>query len=607
MAKDYRKIIQLLKPYPLRLSAIALLNLVSVLFSIFSITMIAPFLSIIFNPESMMTSLPEPSFNADTLIAFLQYAIGLVVREKGTAFALGTVILFVFLLFALKNIFSYLSIVCSVPMRSRITQQLREKCYDRLLILPLSFYGKKRKGDLLSRVINDIQEVDTSILQYVQQLLKELLTLLLFFGMLLFIHVKFTLFVLAVIPIGGLIISSIQRKLKKKSLAAKQQESLILTLSEESIYGLKVIKAFNGIRHRMGQFAKENGKYNRILIKINRLKDLSSPISDFLGMCMVVIILIAGSRLLSTNSRFTAEIFITYLILFTQIINPIKIIAEANANFKKGFASLQRIEELLQAEEEIKEKANAKGINELEEGICFENVGFSYADKKVLQHLSFKIPKGKTVAICGPSGAGKSTIADLLPRFYDVCEGSIRVGKTDIRDLKINELRQLFSIVSQESILFNDTLFNNIALGRPETDVEAVWKAAQMAQIDEFIRGLDQGMQTEVGDRGMKLSGGERQRINIARAFLRNAPILILDEATSALDATSERQVQQAINQLMRDKTCLIIAHRLSTIRLADVILVLEEGKIIERGNHETLMAANGRYKKMVDLQSFME
>ena len=249
------------------------------------------------------------------------------------------------------------------------------------------FYGKKRKGDLLSRVINDIQEVDTSILQYVQQLLKELLTLLLFFGMLLFIHVKFTLFVLAVIPIGGLIISSIQRKLKKKSLAAKQQESLILTLSEESIYGLKVIKAFNGIRHRMGQFAKENGKYNRILIKINRLKDLSSPISDFLGMCMVVIILIAGSRLLSTNSRFTAEIFITYLILFTQIINPIKIIAEANANFKKGFASLQRIEELLQAEEEIKEKANAKGINELEEGICFENVGFSYADKKVLQHL----------------------------------------------------------------------------------------------------------------------------------------------------------------------------------------------------------------------------
>ena len=211
------------------------------------------------------------------------------------------------------------------------------------------------------------------------------------------------------------------------------------------------------------------------------------------------------------------------------------------------------------------------------------------------------------MAICGPSGAGKSTIADLLPRFYDVCEGSIRVGKTDIRDLKINELRQLFSIVSQESILFNDTLFNNIALGRPETDVEAVWKAAQMAQIDEFIRGLDQGMQTEVGDRGMKLSGGERQRINIARAFLRNAPILILDEATSALDATSERQVQQAINQLMRDKTCLIIAHRLSTIRLADVILVLEEGKIIERGNHETLMAANGRYKKMVDLQSFME
>ena len=601
----------MLRPYPARLCSITLLNIFSVIFSIFSITMLAPFLSIIFNTNPNVATqasgkAPTVSFSSDSLIAWLQYHLGQLVANRGTAFALAAVILLVFILFILKNIFSYLSTACAIPMRTQITQSLRERCYKHLMDLPLSFYGKVRKGDILSRAINDIQEVDNSILQYVQQLIREIITLLLFFSMLLFLNLKFTLFVLITIPVMGLIISSIQRKLKKKSMAAKQQESVMLTLSEESVYGLKIIKAFNSIRHQTALFVQENAKYNRILIKINRLKDLSSPLSDFLGMCLVVLILIMGSRLIVQDNQFRAEIFITYLILFTQIINPIKIIADANANFKKGFASLHRIDELLQSEETIVELPDAIGINTFEKSIRFEHVNFAYQDKQVLFDLNFEIPKGKMVAICGNSGSGKSTIADLPPRFYDVSDGNVYVDDIDVRKYKINDLRAIFSIVSQESVLFNDTIFNNIALGQPEATEEAVWKAAEMAQIASFIRGLEMGLQTEVGDRGMKLSGGQRQRINIARAFFKNAPILILDEATSALDSTSEKMVQDSINRLMQHKTSIVIAHRLSTIYAADEILVLDEGRIKERGTHHQLVQMGGIYKKLVDLLPFV-
>lgn len=605
MEKDYQKIGRLLRPYPFRLLCITILNIFSVVFSIFSITMLAPFLSIIFNQAPVCTERPDIEFSSESLIALLQYKLGSVVETKGTTYALAAVIIFVFLLFVLKNIFSYLSIACSVPMRTKITKNLRDKCYQHLLILPLSFYDKSHKGDVMSRVINDIQEVDNSILQYVQQLIKEVITILFFFGMLLFLNLKFTFFVLVTIPIIALIISSIQRKLKKKSITAKQQESKMLAMTEESIYGLKIIKAFNSISYQLSKFIDENIKYNRILVKINRLKDLSSPLSDFLGMCLVVIILIAGSQMIAKDSGFSAEIFITYLILFTQIINPIKIIADANANFKKGFASMQRIDELLKADEKIKEVPDACHINSFEKSIRFEHVNFAYDEKQVLFDINFEIPKGKMIAICGNSGSGKSTIADLLPRFYDIAEGAVYIDDIDIRNIKLNDMRAVFSIVSQESILFNDTLFNNIAMGQPDATDDEVWKAAEMAQIDDFIRGLELGMQTEVGDRGMKLSGGQRQRINIARAFLKNAPILILDEATSALDANSEKLVQNAITNLMKDKTSIVIAHRLSTIFAADEILVLEEGRIKEHGTHQQLIQHGGLYKKLVDLQTF--
>ena len=605
MNKDYRKIGRLLKPYGGRLCCIVILNIFSVCFSIFSITMLAPFLSLIFNPENMLTEAPALHFSSESLIGGLQYLLGQVVLRKGSGFALVCVILFIFGLFLLKNAFAYLSMMCTVPMRTSILKNLRDRCFHRLLVSPLSFYAQSKKGDVMSRVINDIQEVDNAILQYVQQLFKEVLTFLLFFAMLLFIHWKFTLFVLLSLPVAALIISSVQKSLKRHSTTAKQAEGSMLSLTEESIYGLRVIKAFNNIAGRNAHFRKENQAYNRLIIKINRLRDLSSPLSDFIGMCMVVILLIAGSFLITGTHGFSAEVFITYLVLFTQIINPVKVIADATASFKKGFASLQRIDELLQTDEKIVEKPDAHPVQGLKDGIRFCDVNFAYGEKTVLKHISFDIPRGKTIALCGSSGSGKSTIADLLPRFYDVTSGSIQVDGTDLRDLKIDELRNLFGIVSQESILFNDTLFNNIAFGHPESTEADVWKAVEAAQLGVFVRSLKDGLQTEVGDRGLKLSGGQRQRISIARAFLKNAPVLILDEATSALDTASERQVQQAISRLMKGKTTLAIAHRLSTIADADEILVLDDGEIRERGSHRELMQRGGIYSQMVRLQGF--
>lgn len=605
MAGDYRKTARLLKPYGGRILIILLLNAFAVFFSIFSITMLAPFLALVFNPAEMVTTPPEPHFSSEYLMDGLQYMLGRVVQARGASFALIAVILFIFTLFLLKNCFVYLSMRCTVPMRTRILKSLRDQCFQRLMTAPLAYYTHNRKGDILSRVINDIQEVDNSILQYVQQLFKEVLTLLLFLCMLFFIDWKFTLFVLVTLPLAALLISLVQKRLKRHAVTARQEEGKMVALSEESLYGLRIIKAFNNIGERSDNFRKKNDNYNRLLVRINRLRDLSSPLSDFIGMVMVIILLIAGSFLITGNHGLTAEVFITYLVLFSQIINPVKTIADTTASFKKGFAALQRIDELLQMEDNIIDLPDARPINDIHDRIRFDHVDFSYGDGAVLKGVDFTIPKGKVVALCGQSGSGKSTIADLLPRFFDVTGGSIQIDGIDLRKLKLNNLRQLFSIVSQESILFNDTIANNIAFGRPETCEDEIWEAADAAQIGDFIRGLDDGLQTVVGDRGIKLSGGQRQRISIARAFLKNAPVLILDEATSALDSEAEKKLQATIGRLMKGKTVLIIAHRLSTIVDADEILVLEEGEIKERGTHQSLMEADGIYSRMVQLQAF--
>lgn len=602
--KDYKKLFVLLRPYSFRLGLAVFFNLLYTIFSIASISLLAPFLSLIFNQIPLTLEEPIFSFTSGGVILYVKYLLSQIIINHGVFRALIILVLSVFVFFLLKNIFYYISMWIIIPVRGNLIKDLRNKAYWRILILPLSFYSEHRKGDILTRVINDVQDIDFYILRSLQQLFREPIVILLFLSTLFFINYEFTLFVLIAIPIAGYVINRLQRTLKQKSLTAKEKQSNMLSLYEESIYGLRIIKAFNAINGMYKRFTNLNQFYSKTQIKINRRRDLSSPMSEFLGSCIVILILLYGGQMiLKPNNSFSAEMFITYIVLFTQIINPAKTISEATANFKKGFASLTRIEQLILSEEKIIEDSEAQDISEFKSHIHFHNVSFSYEEKLVLDSINITIPKGKIIAICGSSGSGKSTLVDLLPRFYDPTQGSIYIDDIDIKKLKINQLRSLFGIVSQENILFNDTIFNNIAFGLKNINKQHVIEAAKIANIYSFINTLPEGFDTVVGDRGMKLSGGQKQRISIARAILKNPPILILDEATSSLDSESELLVQQALNNLMQNRTSIVIAHRLSTISAADEILVLEEGKIVEQGTHQELIQLNGRYKDLIDLQ----
>ncbi|MBP7101712.1 MAG: ABC transporter ATP-binding protein [Bacteroidales bacterium] len=605
---DYKKLFSLLRPYSFKLTIAIFLNILYVIFSIVSISLLAPFLSLLFNQIPLTLQKPMLDFTSAALMQYAQYYLSQIIISKGLFSALSILILSVFVFFLLKNVFYYFSMWVIIPVRNNLIRDLRNKAYPRILILPLSFYSENRKGDILTRVINDVQDVDFFILRSLQQVFREPISILFFLGTLFFINFEFTFLVLFTIPIAGFVISRLQRKLKQKSLKVKEKQSEMLSMTEESIYGLRIIKAFNAIPGMMKRFITLNDSYSKLLIKINRRRDLSSPMSEFLGSCIVIFILLFGGRMvLDDNNSFSAEMFITYIVLFTQIINPAKTISEATANFKKGFASLHRIETLIQSEEKILELPNAQSISTFTTNISFKNVHFAYEDKTILNNISLVIPKGKTIAVCGSSGAGKSTLVDLLPRFYDVIKGEILIDGIDIRHLKIDDLRSLFGIVSQESILFNDTIFNNIAFGLKEAKIEQVVEATKIANIYSFITELENGFDTIVGDRGIKLSGGQKQRISIARAILKNPPILILDEATSALDSESEILVQNALNNLMKNRTSIVIAHRLSTILAADDILVLEHGEIVEKGTHQDLIKQNGIYSNLIHLQEFKD
>ncbi|NLJ81705.1 MAG: ABC transporter ATP-binding protein [Bacteroidales bacterium] len=602
--KDYKKLFVLLRPYSFRLGLAVFFNLLYTIFSIASISLLAPFLSLIFNQIPLTLEEPIFSFTSGGIILYVKYLLSQIIINHGVFRALIILVLSVFVFFLLKNIFYYISMWIIIPVRGNLIKDLRNKAYWRILILPLSFYSEHRKGDILTRVINDVQDIDFYILRSLQQLFREPIVIVLFLSTLFFINYEFTLFVLIAIPIAGYVINRLQRTLKQKSLTAKEKQSNMLSLYEESIYGLRIIKAFNAINGMYKRFTNLNQFYSKTQIKINRRRDLSSPMSEFLGSCIVILLLLYGGQMiLKPNNSFSAEMFITYIVLFTQIINPAKTISEATANFKKGFASLTRIEQLILSEEKIIEDSEAQDISEFKSHIHFHNVSFSYEEKLVLDSINITIPKGKIIAICGSSGSGKSTLVDLLPRFYDPTQGSIYIDDINIKKMKINQLRSLFGIVSQENILFNDTIFNNIAFGLKNIDKQHVIEAAKIANIYSFINTLPEGFETIVGDRGMKLSGGQKQRISIARAILKNPPILILDEATSSLDSESELLVQQALNNLMENRTSIVIAHRLSTIFSADKIVVLEEGKIVEQGTHQELIQLNGRYKDLIDLQ----
>jgi subfamily B ATP-binding cassette protein MsbA len=587
-------------------------NILAIVFSLFSFSMIVPFLNLLFNPENLTTVKPEFALDTDSLLAMLDYYVSYIIILKGQSTALVFICLLLVIAFFLRNITTYFALYFMVGARAGTIQDIRNDLYKKIMILPLSFYSKHKKGDIMARITTDVQEIEVSIISYLDTFIKSPITILAYFAYMLGVSWRLTLFVVLLLPIGGLIIGWIGKSLKKDSLDGQNRFAGMLATIEETIGGLRIIKAFNAIGYSSEKFNEQNGLYTRVIKYVNRKRDLSSPMSEFLSSIIIAIVVWFGATLIldaaatpGAEPSITAANFIAYIVVFSQIISPAKSFSQGFYSLQKGMASADRIFEVLDAEEVIVEKQDALEIPDFKESIIYNNVSFHYNEVDVLHNIDLTIPKGKMIALVGESGGGKSTLVDLLPRFYDVSEGHILIDGTDIRDFKISDVRGLMGIVSQESILFNDTVFNNIAFGLEHATREAVIEAAKIANAHDFIMEMEDGYDTVIGDRGMNLSGGQRQRISIARAVLKNPPILILDEATSSLDTESERLVQEALAKVMTNRTSIVIAHRLSTIQNADEILVMVKGHIVERGKHEELIEKGGVYKRLTDLQSF--
>jgi len=583
-----------------------LFNLLGIFFGLFTITLAIPFLGLLFGTEKPVVELPDFRFSAEYIQAAFNYFITNVIQESGREAALIKMSLMVLLMFFLKNLCRYMAMYFLAPVRNGVIMDIRNALFDKVLILPLSFYSNERKGDIMARMNNDVQEIEWSVIGAIEMIFRDPPTVIIYLVTLFVMSPELTLFSLILIPLAGLLIGKIGKSLKRSSDVGMKKTGDLLSIIEETLGGLRIIKAFRAESQLNQRFTGMNNDLRRVMNRIYRKKDLASPLSELMGSGVIVAIMwYGGSAVLSGSSSLSPEVFMTFILLFTQILPPIKAITQAYYNLQKGRASMDRVNQILDAENTIPEKENAQHIQSLQSKVEFKNVSFDYSGSPIINGVDFELDKGKTIALVGPSGSGKSTLADLLSRFYDVKSGQITIDGKDLRDLKLSDLRGLMGIVSQESILFNDSVFNNIALGNPDATMEAVIEAAKLANAHDFISGLEDGYFTVIGDRGSKLSGGQRQRLSIARAVLKNPDILILDEATSALDTESERLVQDALSVLMKNRTSLVIAHRLSTIRHADEILVLELGKIIERGTHDELISHGGMYKRLCDLQEF--
>ncbi len=581
-------------------------NLLGIFFGLFTITLAIPFLGLLFGTEKPVVELPDFKFSAEYLQTAFNYFITNVIQESGREAALIKMSLMVLLMFFLKNLCRYMAMYFLAPVRNGVIMDIRNALFDKVLILPLSFYSNERKGDIMARMNNDVQEIEWSVIGAIEMVFRDPPTVIIYLVTLFLMSPELTLFSLILIPLAGLLIGKIGKSLKRSSDVGMKKTGDLLSIIEETLGGLRIIKAFRAESQLNQRFTGMNNDLRRVMNRIYRKKDLASPLSELMGSGVIVAIMwYGGSAVLSGSSSLSPEVFMTFILLFTQILPPIKAITQAYYNLQKGRASMDRVNQILDAENTIPEKENAQHIQSLQSKVEFKNVSFDYSGAPIINGVDFQLDKGKTIALVGPSGSGKSTLADLLSRFYDVKSGQITIDGKDLRDLKLSDLRGLMGIVSQESILFNDSVFNNIALGNPDATMEAVIEAAKLANAHDFISGLEDGYFTMIGDRGSKLSGGQRQRLSIARAVLKNPDILILDEATSALDTESERLVQDALSVLMKNRTSLVIAHRLSTIRHADEILVLELGKIIERGTHDKLISHGGMYKRLCDLQEF--
>jgi len=572
-------------------------NFLAIVFATFSLMSVAPVLKILFTADKTTVK------GTGILAEAQQFVTDLILKYKPIN-ALILIVSVIIIATLLKNLFLYLSRYILMPLRNNVLRRLRNDLFVKTISLPIGFFTEERKGDLISRMTNDINEVELSIMATLEVFIREPLTIIFTLGSMIIISPQLTLFLVLFLPVIGFIISLIGKSLKKRSTLAQEQLGDLLGVLDETLSGLRILKAFNAERQQHSRFSKINDLIYKTRNQISLRQELGSPLSETVGVIAVGIILWYGGMLIfSGQTTMTGEWFIGYIILFTQIINPLKNLSNSFLNIKKGSAALERIEHLLNATNVITEAEHPKSINEFKEKIQFDHVGFNYGERRILQDINITVHKGKTIALVGASGAGKSTLVDLVPRFHDVTSGTLWIDGIDVKEYKLEDLRKLMGIVSQEPILFNDTIYNNITLGTEGATQAQVEDAARIANAHNFILQKPEGYQTIVGDRGTKLSGGERQRITIARAVLKNPPVLILDEATSSLDTESERLVQNAINTLMQNRTCIVIAHRLSTVQHADEIIVLQDGMIMERGTHNELLHKRGHYHKLVEMQ----
>lgn len=591
-------------------------NILSVVFSLFSLTMLFPFMQILLMGDDptvfqiVKKGVPAFQLSANSLADIVNYYIAWMIVEHGKLQALIWICLFVVGTIFFKNMFRYFGMFFIAPIRNGVVKDMRNKMYNKVLQLPLSYYSEERKGDIISRMTVDVQEIEWSIMQSLEMIFRDPVTILIFLGTLVVISPQLSIFSFILLPISGLLIGRIGKSLRRSSQKSKEKMGLLLSIMEETLSGLRIIKGFNAEKRMAEYFRRENQQLNNLSVRVYRKTDLASPLSEFMGVSVLVIILYFGGKLvLGNDPSLNASMLILYIAVFAQLLDPAKSFTTAYYNVQKGLASAERIDKILNAEVTIRDNDHPLSKQSFEREIEYKHVSFAYREAQVgwvLNDINLKIEKGKTIALVGQSGSGKTTLADMLPRFYDPSQGQILIDGTDIKALKLHDLRDLMGIVTQESILFNDTVYGNIAFGIENITEQQVIEAAKVANAHDFISQMPEGYQTNIGDRGNKLSGGQRQRISIARAVLKNPPILILDEATSALDTESERLVQDALNKLMKNRTSVVIAHRLSTIQHADEIIVMQKGQLIERGTHAELLQRNGAYKKLHDLQAFV-